>query len=142
MGSGAFLAWEEVEDLVRRFEAQTLLGEHDWTHRDHLATAAYYCIGNPASAEEKMRRGIQALNAARGVAQTPEGGYHETLTVAWTRLISAHVASSTDTPLEQVNSVLTHFEDRKAVLAYYSRDRIMSQEARYGWVAPDLEPLP
>jgi hypothetical protein len=143
MGHGPFTSWEEVEALSKGFEAQTLLGEHDWTHRDHLSTAAYYCLTNPAAAIESMRTGIQALNKARGVETTPTGGYHDTLTVAWCRIIAGHLRSLGDlTPVEKINSVITSIEDRKTTLRYYTRDRVMSLDARYGWVEPDLEPLP
>ena len=143
MGNGPFLSWSEVEALVAGFESQSLLGEDDWTHRDHLATAAYYCICVPEEAEVRMRVGIQKLNAARGVVQTPTGGYHETLTVVWTRLIGSHVRSLADSDrVEQVNSVISQFADKQAPLAHYSRERILSQEARYGWLAPDLAALP
>lgn len=143
MGQGPFASWDEVEALAKGFEAQTLLGEHDWTHRDHLSTAAYYCITDPDCASERMRSGIQALNKARGVETTPTGGYHDTLTIAWTRIIAGHIRGLEGVaPHEIVNSVIATFQDKKTTLRYYSRDRIMSLEARYGWVEPDLEPLP
>ncbi|MBS1726269.1 MAG: hypothetical protein JST51_06070 [Armatimonadetes bacterium] len=34
------------------------------------------------------------------------------------------------------------FLHKKAILDHFSRERIMSIEARYGWVEPDLAPLP
>lgn len=143
MGHGPFESWQEVEALARGFEAQALLGESDWTHRDHLATAAYYCLTDPDCASERMRSGIQALNKARGVETTPTSGYHDTLTVAWTRIIAGHLRSLGDLrPEQKVNSVIGSFQDRRTTLRYYTRDRIMSLEARYGWVEPDLEPLP
>lgn len=143
MGHGPFKSWEEVEALAKGFENQTLLGEHDWTHRDHLSTAAYYCITDPDGATERMRKGIQALNKARGVEQTTTGGYHDTLTIAWTRIIAGHLRELNEIENhEKINSVIQSFEDRKTTLRYYTRDRIMSLEARYGWVEPDLEPLP
>lgn len=143
MGHGPFKTWHEVGELARGFEAQTLLGEHDWTHRDHLAMAAYYCITDPACASERMRSGIQALNAARGVPQTPASGYHDTMTIAWIRIIGGHIAGLGDVyTVQKVNSVLESFADRRAPFKHYSKERIMSVEARYGWVEPDLEPLP
>ena len=143
MGSGPFKSWREVEDLAKGFETQSLLGEHDWTHRDHLATAAYYCLTDPDCAVERMRAGIKALNKARGVETTLTGGYHETLTIAWTRIIAAHLRGLGNMELhDKINSVIESFEDRKTALRYYSRDGIMSPEARFGWLEPDLEPLP
>lgn len=143
MGHGPFASWEEVEALAKGFENQTLLGEHDWTHRDHLSTAAYYVLTDSECAVEHMRAGIKALNKARGVETTPTGGYHETLTIAWTRIIAGHMQSlGASEPVAKVNSVIATFEDRKTTLRYYTRDLIMSPEARFGWVEPDLEPLP
>jgi hypothetical protein len=143
MGLGPFRSWTEVEALAMGFENQTLLGEHDWTHRDHVATAAYYCITDPYCASDRMRAGIQALNRARGIETTQTSGYHETLTIAWTRIIAGHVRGLVDMDnVAKVNSVITSFEDRKTTLRYYTLDRIMSLEARYGWVEPDLGPLP
>jgi hypothetical protein len=43
---------------------------------------------------------------------------------------------------EKVASVIESFSDKTVMLRYYSRDRIMSQEARYGWVEPDVAALP
>jgi hypothetical protein len=143
MGHGPFASWEDVEALAKSFEAQTLLGEHDWTHRDHLSMAAYYCIVDPSNAIEKMRIGIQALNKARGVETTPTSGYHDTLTIAWTRMIAGYLRTLGEiSPEERINSVITFFEDKKKTLLYYSRDRIMGADARYGWVEPDLKHLP
>ena len=31
--------------------------------------------------------------------------------------------------------------ERDHLLRYYSRERLMSPEARFGWVEPDLQPL-
>lgn len=143
MGHGPFSSCEEVEALARGFESQTLLGEHDWTHRDHVATAAYYCLTDPECASDRMRAGIQALNAARGVPQTLTSGYHDTLTIAWTRLIGAHLRSlDTEDRVAKINSVIVALADRRSTRPYYSEAVIMSPEARYGWVEPDLQPLP
>jgi len=91
-----------------------------------------------------MRAGIIRLNAAHGVEQTLTGGYHETMTVVWMRLV--HDALSKAPPDDEtwlrVNAVIEALSDKKLVLEYYSREATMSPEARYGWLEPDLAPLP
>jgi hypothetical protein len=41
-----------------------------------------------------VRAGIQAVNAAHGVVTTPAGGYHETITRFYMRVICDYVAES------------------------------------------------
>lgn len=40
-----------------------------------------------------------------------------------------------------VNEALVRFADKRMLLRFYSRDRLMSPEARAGWVEPDLAPF-
>lgn len=115
-----------------------------WNHRAHL-TVAYLLLREhgPGRALEKMRSGIQNFNAKHGIEQTPTGGYHETLTVAWLRVV--HAMMSTYGPGEGPDDFLSqhpHLLSKVMLRLFYSRPRIMSQEARYGWVEPDLAPLP
>ncbi len=133
----------DILALVNQFEELTLPKER-WTHSAHLTVAAVYVEAHGGEAVAWIRDGIQRLNAHFGVNQTATSGYHETLTIAWTRLISDHLANlPAETRLaDRVASVIERFTDRSVILNYYSRDRIMSTEARYGWVAPDLAELP
>lgn len=94
-------------------------------------------------ATNRMRRGIQNYNAAHGVEQTPIGGYHETLTVAWMRVL--HAAMAAYGPADNADGFFEqhpHLLSKVMLRLFYSRLRIMSDEARYGWVEPDLAPLP
>ena len=121
-------------DLIRQFEEATL--PHDrWHHAEHLAVALHYQVHRPAEAEELMVQGIQKLNAAHGVAQTPTGGYHHTLTIVWVRLLRARIRQGLSS--EQLLA-----QQGEQILDYYSQARIMSWEARSTWVEPDLQPLP
>jgi hypothetical protein len=40
-----------------------------------------------------------------------------------------------------VNRVVDECADREIPYAYYSRERLMSPDARRGWIEPDLAPL-
>lgn len=129
----------ELEALLAAFE-EARIPRHAWTHREHLVVAALFLLKQRGL--DEIRAGIQRLNEANGVPQTPTGGYHETITVVWTKLIAAHLADrSTESEVETINGILETFGDKDFLLAYYSREALMSVEARYGWVEPDLKPL-
>lgn len=125
------------------FEACTIPLEA-WNHRAHL-TIAYLLLraGSLEEATGRMRRGVQRYNAANGIEQTPTGGYHETLTIAWMRVLHATIAAygpaaGPDEFLDQH----PHLGSKVMLRLYYTRSRMMSTQARYGWVEPDLAPLP
>ena len=133
----------EVARLVGEFEACTLAGER-WTHEAHLTVAAWYLARHEvAEATELIREGIKRYNAARGVAQTIDGGYHETITLFYVRVIKRYLAGRpVETPLaELVGGVLAACGDRQLPFAYYSRARLLSWTARTSWVEPDLKSL-
>ncbi len=133
----------EIDDLLTRFENQTLAHE-EWTHSAHLAMAALAVLNHGDQALDYIRTHIKRLNTAQGVVDTPTRGYHETLTVAWIAVVRAELKtiSEEDTRQKKVNAVVEAFQDKTILLRYYSRDLIMSLEARHGFVEPDLEPLP
>ena len=115
-----------------------------WNHRAHL-TIAYLLLRDwpLEAATARMRRGVQRYNAANGIEQTSTGGYHETLTVAWMRLL--HTTMTVYGPEQNAEQFLQahpHLLSRVLLRLFYSRPRIMSPEARHGWVEPDLAPLP
>lgn len=134
----------ELPRLARAFERCTL-PQAEWTHRAHLLMGLWYAARLPGSeALEAMRTGILRLNAVHGVITSPSGGYHETITRAYMRLIGRFVAEDRGPGdwAARAERLLAHHGERDHLLRYYSRDRLMSAEARFGWVEPDLAPLP
>ncbi|GEP44030.1 hypothetical protein [Brevifollis gellanilyticus] len=131
------------EEFLQQFDTQTLPLEQ-WDHRAHLRVAYLYL--SRLSFEEalvRVRCGIRAYNAAQHIGDTPTGGYHETMTHAWLHLV--HVTLSEFGPMENSDQFLTaqsQLLSKRALLLFYSRDRIMSAEAKKTFVAPDLAPLP
>lgn len=64
-----------------------------------------------------LRSGIIATNVSIGGKNTPEGGYHETLTLFWSRIIRDYVSANKDLPLVRtvqhvsfLNHHLSNFE--------------------------------
>lgn len=132
----------ELEDLVARFEAGSLpLAE--WHHAEHLAVATWYVRRLPFDAAvAALRAGIQRFNAGHGIVTTPELGYHETVTVYFARRIRAILEAPGAPPAaEGLGAVLAELGDKMTILRHYTRERVMSAEARAGWVEPDLAPL-
>lgn len=127
--------------LLRRFQARQLPHE-EWTHRAHLQVAACYLRElAPQQALPRLREEIQHLNVSHGVMTTRQRGYHETMTRVWLCLVlDAMERLGPQASLEEVVDVCA--ADKTMPLRFYSRDRLMSWEARIGWSEPDLQALP
>ena len=131
--------------LVAEFESCTLPKE-EWTHQAHLTVGLWYASRLPyQEALVALREGILRLNAAHGVPTTPTRGYHETITRFYLRVLCDYVASEEERPMgswpERVARLLSRYGDRELPLRHYTKDLLMSSEARFGWVEPDLLPL-
>jgi hypothetical protein len=130
--------------LVVAFDTQQL-PKTQWTHETHLLVALYFVYHDPAPLE-RMRAGIQRLNAAHSVATTPTGGYHETLTRFYLWALQQYVTEGRQrlgqgVTLTELAAGVLHRVTRELPLLYYSMDRLHSPEARCSWVEPDLRPL-
>lgn len=132
---------DEILSVIEEFEAGKLPHEK-WRHAEHLTMAMHYALHNDFDeALNKMRSGILKLNEAHGVVTTNERGYHETLTVIWTRAVFDHVKANPNRGLvELANEIIEKF-DKNYPLNFYSREVLFSVEARYGFVKPDIKQL-
>jgi hypothetical protein len=138
-----FQTIDEIEGLVRGFESHEL-PRSQWTHGAHLTVALWYLLHYPpAEATQHIRTKIQQYNAAKCIATTPIGGYHETLTLFWIRIVDRFLAErqATDCPVDLCRSLIQQCGDPGLPLQYYSHDRLFSWEARTRWVEPNLLPL-
>jgi hypothetical protein len=136
---------DEVVRLVARFEDGTLPKEA-WTHQAHLAVALWYASCLPfEEALVVVREGIRKVNAAHGVTTTPTGGYHETITRFYMTVIRRYVAEEAGETgsdwAARVNRLLARYGARDLPLRHYTKDLLMSADARFGWVEPDLRPI-
>lgn len=130
--------------LAARFTALTLPKE-EWTHAAHLTVGAWHVDRYGAGeALMRLRDGIRRLNESHGSVNTPTSGYHETITVAYVQLIAAYLdACPAALPLDaRVERLLAGpLAARDMLFTFYSRERLMSMDARAWWVEPDLSPL-
>ena len=130
------------QQLWQAFGSATL-PEKDWTHQGHLRVAWLYSSRHPLDeAHVLMRVGIIRLNASHGLVETAARGYHETITRVWLavvrQLMQEVAAESSLAFVEACGDRLA----KDALLRHYSRERLMSVEARARFVEPDLAPLP
>jgi hypothetical protein len=135
---------DEIDRLLRAFEACTL-PRSQWTHAAHLTVALWYLIRySPSEAIQRICSGIQRYNAATGIVITKNSGYHETLTLFWIHFVRHHlkVKGSLDSLFRCANELIETLGDRSLPFSYYSRNALMSWEARNHWIEPDLRPLP
>ena len=102
-----------------------------WTHREHLRVAWMYLERHPLDeAHLLMRVGIIRLNAFHALVETPQRGYHETLTRVWLALIAKLRTTATETTSDAFVDTHAASLSRDAVLSHYSRERLMSVRAR------------
>jgi hypothetical protein len=134
---------EEVLRMVREFEA-CRLPRARWAHQAHLVVALWYLMRHEeAEATALIREGIKRYNRACGIEQTKTGGYHETITIFYSRMIRRFLSTASPdcTLMMLVNSLINVLGDKNLPLEYYSRERLMSWEARTEWLEPDLKAL-
>lgn len=130
-------------EFLQSFE-NCSLSTDAWTHRAHLRVAYLYAVQRPfPAALSRIRRGIQAYNAATNTPEALDRGYHETITLAFVRLVYACLARQGDFP--DSNAFCGRFPellDKQVLLRFYSRERLMTFDAKREFVEPDLATLP
>jgi hypothetical protein len=133
----------EILRLVREFEACTLPRAR-WTHHAHLLVALWYLVRHDErDATLRIRAGIKRYNESQGIETTPTGGYHETITLFYIRVIKRFLLSANPdcTLTALADSLIAACGDKNLPLEYYSRERLMSARARSLWLEPDRKPL-
>lgn len=122
------------------------LPRSEWTHAAHFAAALWLMRHRPElDAPAVMPAMIRAYNESVGRVNDENGGYHETITLASLRALKGVLdANPPDMPLFQIVNALmaSGLGNPNWLLDYWSQSRLMSAEARRGWLEPDKKPLP
>jgi hypothetical protein len=138
-----------TESDIARIAAGVLDRTHpypEWTHAAHFA-AALWLLRHPEMLRARggMEPVIRHYNEAVGVPNTETRGYHATITEASLRA-AAHALGNAapDAPLAPLLAALldSPLGQSRWLLAHWSEPRLMSVDARRGWLEPDLAPLP
>jgi len=124
--------------LTRALERGEIANE-DFHHVSHLHVAWVYLAESSSvrQAANKMRDTLRRFATAAGKPQK----YHETITLFWVHLLSRAHADSGGERLEEIVRANPQLLEKNFPLAYYSVERLFSDEARTSWVEPDLKPL-
>lgn len=115
-----------------------------WHHRDHIKLAYLYLCQYPFDeALAKLRVGIKAHNATHNITEAITSGYHETMTQAWLRLVHLVICEyGQEEDADAFYEAHPELSQTKTLRLFYSRERIVSAEAKATFVEPDLTPLP
>ena len=127
------------KEFVRSFEACELSNE-SFHHRDHIRLAWIYLQRySEAEAQRRMREAIRRFAAHYGKRDK----YHETITVAWLRLVAGARKSLTpQATWDELMMAAPELLDKRTIENFYSAGILTSDLARVSWVEPDLQPLP
>ncbi len=139
-----FLTSEDALDAFLSHWITGTLPEAEFTHAAHVAVCAYLAHGNQGDLFQRMKTRILHFNLSVGTPNTPDRGYHETLTRFWCALVGTLVHQGDyATKLEAARAAVATFgTDHMATDRYYSFNVLRSREARQRWIEPDLAPLP
>ena len=133
----------EIDAFMAAFEGCTLPKER-WTHGAHLLTGACYVhtLGQ-AAAIERMRVCVKRYNESVGGKNTETSGYHETITIAWIKLLDRLLRQVGEGETLQRSefarlAVERFVNDKEIFRRFYEFDLVASVEARRIWVQPTL----
>ncbi|MBI5914392.1 MAG: hypothetical protein HY842_03380 [Bacteroidetes bacterium] len=138
-------ALADAENLVKGFTDCTL-PKAEWTHEAHLITGLYLLARYGENALPEMRLRLLRYNESVGGVNDDQNGYHETMTVFWLwalREMFADENGKAHWDQETLDDLVFEesLADRNIWTDYYSKERMMSVEARRGYVGPDLQPM-
>jgi hypothetical protein len=131
----------EILALVEGFKARTLPAVL-WTHQAHLITAlSFHYHYSEMETICYLRSGIIAYNVSTGGENTPEKGYHETLTIFWCKILRHFFTLNRNLSLVDLcNRFLgSDWSSKDLPMKFYTRDVLFSTQARAVWVKPNLE---
>ena len=125
--------------FIRAFEACELSNE-SFHHRDHIRLAWIYLQRyGELEARQYIASAIRKFAAHHGKSDK----YHETITVAWLRLVANGMARvPPEASFEQLTTALPELLDKRTIEKFYSTAALASDTARRFWVEPDLQTLP
>lgn len=113
----------------------TTLPRAEWTHAAHVRMA--YLMLSQGEGFPTIRDGIRRYNAAHR-----SSGYHETITVAFVRLVEVALAQTPDLDWPAFAEAHPALFSPTVLERHYAPETLRSPEAKGGWIEPDREPLP
>ena len=137
---------EDAVDYVGEGLLTCTVPREEWTHEAHLGATAYLVLKHPEiDLDIELPGIISRYNESVGGMNTDTSGYHDTITRAYLRGIRLFLEEAdVSRPIhELVNELLMSPMGRRDwPLRFWSKDLLMSVDARRGWVEPDLAAMP
>jgi hypothetical protein len=134
-----------IDALASGFLACTL-PKAEWTHAAHFAATLWLIRHAPErDLPHEMPGLIRSYNESVGGVNSDSAGYHETITQASIRAARAFAAArpAGEALHESVDALMAGpLGTPDWLLDYWSRETLLSVEARRGWVEPDRQALP
>ena len=117
-----------------------------WTHEAHLAATVYLVLRHAEiDLDVELPNLIRRYNESVGGVNDDTQGYHDTITRAYLRGVRLFLdGADTSRPMHDlVNELLASPMGRREwPLRFWSKQRLMSVEARRAWLPPDIAPMP
>jgi len=138
-----FQSIDQWREFASAFES-CKLPRVEWTHQAHLIVGLWFVAHHDADeALTRLRDRIRRYNEATGTINSDSSGYHETLTRLYLVGICDFIDQPSPPSVKSLEALLkSPISDKTWPLQFYSRSRLMSDEARLKWVPPDLAELP
>jgi hypothetical protein len=118
----------------------------EWTHEAHLAATVYLLLKHPEiDLDVELPGLIRRYNESVGGVNDDTQGYHDTITKAYLHGVRLFLQEADmGSPLHDLVNELLHspMGKRDWPLRFWSQERLMSVDARRGFVDPDLRALP
>src|SRR6476620_9342165 len=122
------------------------LPREEWTHEAHLAATTYLLLRHPEiDLDAELPGLIRRYNESVGGVNTDTEGYHDTITRVFLHGIRLFLSEADrNVPLDDLvdGLLLSPMGHRDWPFRFYSRDRLLSLDARRAFVAPDMAALP
>ena len=123
------------DELVRGFEAANLAA---FPHADHVRLTTIYLRRHGRDETRRfLMEGLRRFATAKGVPEK----FHVTITRAWMELVAEAIEHHAAADVDALLTACPLLADKDALLTFYSRERLLSDEARQRWVPPDLRPI-
>ena len=126
-------------EFLRLFH-ETSLPSEEFRHRGHLRLAWLVMSHHRRDeAESIVAREIQRFT----VANCAPNRYHDTLTRFWVRLVSHAMGNAPDAgSIDELLAKFPFLLDKSLPYRHWRGETFNSDEARGGWIEPDLLPVP
>ena len=135
----------EAEKIVQQLE-DTTLPKEDWNHEQHLIVALSVVARFGKRAMPEMMKRIKHYNKSVGIINSESSGYHDTVTIFWIWAVWYFMSKQGDIQFNQAAIDTLFATDaltkRNIWLEYYSKDVMLSPDARFEYIEADVKPMP